>query len=76
MFGIEGMGKFLILIGVFLVLFGLLFTFWNRIPLLGKLPGDITFEKGGFQFFLPLATCLIVSIVLTVVLNLVFRLFR
>jgi hypothetical protein len=76
MFSIEGAGTFLILIWVFVVASGLLFTFWNRIPLLGKLPGDIALEKGGFQFFFPLATCLIISVALIVVANLVFGLFR
>jgi hypothetical protein len=72
----DGLGKVLILVGVFLVVFGLIVTFWNQIPLLGKLPGDISFSKGGFRFLFPLATSIIVSIVLTIVVNVIIRLFR
>ncbi len=66
----------MIVIGVFLVIFGLLFIFWQRIPLLGRLPGDIIFRKGSFAFFFPVVTCVVVSLILTVLLNIVFRLFR
>lgn len=76
MFGFEGMGKFLIIVGVFLVLVGLLFTLWPRIPFLGKLPGDVSIQKGNLHFFFPLATSIIVSLLLTVLLNIVFRLIR
>ena len=72
----QGIGKILILGGAFLASLGLLLFFWQRIPFLGKLPGDIFVNKGGLQFFFPIVTCIIISIVLTVILNLVFRLFR
>ena len=72
----QGIGKAVILGGVFLVFLGLLLFFWQRIPFLGKLPGDIFVNKGNFQFFFPIVTCIIISIVLTIILNLVFRLFR
>ena len=73
---LQGVGKILILGGAFLVFVGSLLFFWQRIPFLGKLPGDIFVNKGGFQFFFPIVTCIIISIVLTIILNLVFRLFR
>jgi Protein of unknown function (DUF2905) len=44
-----------------------------RIPWLGRLPGDITVEREGFTFYFPLATSIVVSIVLTLLLNLFFR---
>jgi hypothetical protein len=72
----ENMGKLLILAGVFLVIFGLIFTFWHRIPLLGRLPGDIFVGKGSFQFYFPLVTCLIISAVLTIIVNVIFSLFK
>ena len=72
----QGIGKILILSGAFLAFLGLLLIFWQRIPFLGKLPGDIFLHKGGFQFFFPLVTFIIISIVLTIILNLVIRLFR
>jgi len=73
---LQGIGKILILGGAFLAFFGLLLFFWQRIPFLGKLPGDIFLHKGSFQFFFPIVTCIIISIVLTIILNLVIRLFR
>ena len=73
---LQSIGKILILGGAFLAFLGLLLFFWQRIPFLGKLPGDIFVNKGSFQFFFPVITCIIISIVLTIILNLVFRLFR
>jgi hypothetical protein len=73
---LHSIGKILILGGGFFVFLGLLLFFWQRIPFLGKLPGDIFVNKGNFQFFFPIATCIVISIVLTIILNLVFRLFR
>jgi hypothetical protein len=69
-------GKILIIIGVFLVVFGIIFVFWGRIPFLGRLPEDIAVQKGNVSFFFPLATSIVISLVLTVLLNLFFRLFR
>jgi hypothetical protein len=69
------MGKLLILAGLFLVLLGVVVVFWGKIPLLGRLPGDIFLQKGNFQFFFPLVTCLVLSAVLTLIINLVIRLF-
>ncbi len=73
---LQGVGRILILGGAFLVFVGSLLFFWQRIPFLGKLPGDIFVNKGSFQFFFPVVTCIIISIVLTIILNFVFRLFR
>ncbi|MDO8568785.1 MAG: DUF2905 domain-containing protein [Dehalococcoidales bacterium] len=76
MTGFEGIGKALITIGVFLVVFGLLFVFWQKIPLLGRLPGDITFQKGDTSFFFPVVTSLVISLILTVLVNIILRLFK
>jgi hypothetical protein len=70
------MGKYLILAGVFLIIFGLIFTFWGKIPFLGHLPGDFSFQKGNISFFIPLATSIIISLVLTIVINLFIRLIK
>jgi len=51
---LQGIGKILILGGAFLTFLGLLLFFWQRIPFLGKLPGDIFLQKGRFQFFFPI----------------------
>jgi hypothetical protein len=73
---LQGVGKAIILGGVFLVFLGLLLFFWQRIPFLGRLPGDIFVHRGNLQFFFPIVSSIIISIVLTIILNLVFRLFR
>jgi hypothetical protein len=72
----QGIGKILILGGASLAFVGLLLVFWQRIPFLGKLPGDIFVHKGSFQFFFPIVTCIVISIVPTIILNLVIRLLR
>ncbi|MGB2800161.1 MAG: DUF2905 domain-containing protein [Dehalococcoidia bacterium] len=76
MVAFSGVGKFLILAGVFLILFGLLFIFWERIPFLGKLPGDLMIQRGSFRLFIPVVTCIIISLVLTILVNILLRLFR
>jgi len=73
MFNFETLGKYVILTGIFIVILGLLLTFWNKIPFLGKLPGDIIIEKGNFQFFFPIATGIVISIILTIVINIIIR---
>ncbi len=72
----QGIGKATILAGVFLVCLGLLLFFWQRIPFLGRLPGDIFVHRENLQFFFPIVSSIVISIVLTIVLNLIIRLFR
>ena len=69
----EGMGKLLILTGFILIILGLFLVFSGRISYLGKLPGDIRVERENFVFYFPLATCILLSILLTLILNLVMR---
>jgi hypothetical protein len=64
-------GKILILIGALLILVGVIFILSNRIPFIGKLPGDFVFKKGNFSFYFPLMTSIVISIVLTVILYLI-----
>jgi len=64
----EHLGKAIILTGVILILVGLAVTLWDRIPLLGKLPGDIHFKRGNFQLYFPVMTSILLSAVLTIVL--------
>lgn len=68
----SGMGKALIALGLLMVLAGLLLVFSGRIPWLGRLPGDIYIRKGSFSFYFPLATCILISLIL----SLIFWLFR
>ncbi len=46
---------------------------WQHLPL-GRLPGDIHIQSGNFSFFFPVVTCILLSIVLTIFLNLIIRL--
>ena len=72
----EGIGRALIFVGIAIAVLGLAFVLAPKIPLLGKLPGDLVFRRGESTFYFPLATSILVSIVLTVLLNIAFRLFR
>jgi hypothetical protein len=64
---LEHLGKAVILIGVILVIVGVALTVWDRIPLLGKLPGDIHYRKGNFHLYVPLATSVLLSVVVTLI---------
>lgn len=66
-------GKFLIFIGLITVIIGVIFIFLPKIPHIGRLPGDIYIKKGNFTFYFPLATSILISIILTIILNLIFR---
>ncbi len=59
------LSKTLIIAGVILIAAGVITAFFGRIPGLGRLPGDIYARKGDFSFYFPLTTCLIVSLILT-----------
>jgi len=65
-------GRALIIFGLALVVLGLLVSYGPKLPL-GRLPGDIAFRRGNFQFYFPLATCIVVSAVLTLVFWLLGR---
>ncbi len=69
---LNELGKFLLIAGLFLAAAGLLLIFLPKIPFLGKLPGDIVIRKGNFTFYFPLATSIILSIVLTIIFS-IFR---
>ena len=72
----DGIGRALIFVGVAIAVLGLAFVLAPKIPLLGKLPGDLVFRRGESTFYFPLATSILVSIAITVILNIAFRLFR
>lgn len=60
-------GKLLVILGIVLIIAGLLLTFAGKLPFLGKLPGDIRIERETFSFYFPLGTCLLLSIILSLV---------
>jgi uncharacterized membrane protein YkgB len=66
------LGKMLILLGVFIILIGILLVIGEKIPWIGRLPGDIIIRKKNFTFYFPIVTSILISIFLT----LLFTLFR
>jgi len=68
-----GIGKFLILCGLMLIVAGLLLTVIPNIPWIGRLPGDIVIKRDNFQFYFPIVTCIVISLILTFLLNLFRR---
>ena len=67
------MGKYLMIIGVILIIAGFFFYVGEKLLPLGRLPGDILIKKGNFTIFLPLASSILLSIILTLLLNFIFR---
>lgn len=66
-------GKMLIFLGAGIALLGLLVWLISRILPMGRLPGDIFIQKEGLTIYFPIVTCIIISIVLTILLNLFRR---
>jgi hypothetical protein len=67
----DFIGKVLLIAGGCIIVLGLIFLFAERIPFVGKLPGDIFIEKGRFSFYFPIVTCILASAVLSLILGLV-----
>ena len=66
------MSRWLVTIGLVLVIVGLLWPFLSRLGL-GRLPGDIAIERGNVHIYFPIVTCIIVSVVLSIILWLMNR---
>lgn len=69
----EPLGRLLIYIGVVLVMIGGFFILAAKVPWFGRLPGDLNFNAGGTRIYFPLATMILVSLVLTILLNIIWR---
>ena len=68
----PALGKALIILGAIIILVGVALLVAHRIPYIGRLPGDIYVKREHFTFYFPLTTCIIMSIVL----SLIFWIFR
>ena len=66
----EGMGKSLIIIGLIFIAIGIAIAFGPRIHFIGKLPGDIYIKKDSFTFYFPLATSILISVIITLIMYL------
>jgi hypothetical protein len=71
--GVDGIGRLLIVGGIVLAVVGVILVLAPNIPFLGRLPGDIRFDSGNVKVFAPLGTMLLISIILTILLNLLNR---
>lgn len=69
-------GKYIIVVGVCVVIAGvLIYFFHDYFKWIGKLPGDIRIEKENTRFYFPIVTMLVISVVLTLIINIIKRLF-
>jgi hypothetical protein len=64
----PSLGKSLIVIGLVIALIGVILTLAGRIPWIGRLPGDIYVKRENFTFYFPLATSIILSLILSFIL--------
>ncbi len=70
------LGRLLMIAGSGLFVLGVLLFLGARIPGFGQLPGDINVQRGNFTFYAPVGTMIVVSILLTIVLNVIARFWR
>ena len=64
----SDIGRVLIVVGIVVVALGLVLTLAGRVPWLGRLPGDLVYRRGNFTFYFPLATSILLSLLLTLLL--------
>jgi hypothetical protein len=74
--GMQDLGRMLLVMGGVIVFLGLLLTFGGKLPLFGRLPGDISIQRENLSCTFPMATCILLSVILTVLINVVLRLLR
>jgi hypothetical protein len=76
MSGLDALGRILLILGGAIVVLGMVLLVLSRVPAAGRLPGDFSFRWGNVSCYFPLATGIVLSILLTLVLNLVLWLLR
>ena len=69
----SDLGRLLVVVGGLLALVGVIILLAGKVPFLGRLPGDIVYRRGAFTFYFPIVTCLLLSLLLTLVLRLLRR---
>jgi len=67
----QPLAKLIILVGVIFVIVGVILYFFKGIPFLGKLSGDIFIDKKNFRFYFPITTCILLSIIISIILYLI-----
>lgn len=73
---LQDLGRIVITIGIALVVLGSLLWFYGKLPFLGKLPGDIFIQKDNFSFYAPVATMIVISVLLSIILTVISNLKR
>lgn len=63
----AGMGKIFVLLGAGIMVMGLVLLLADKIPWLGRLPGDISIKRENFSFYFPLGTCLLISLIFSLI---------
>lgn len=71
MFDLHFLGKSLIILGILITLIGSLILFSDKIPFIGRLPGDIYIKRDNYSFYFPLATGLLISLIVSFILWLI-----
>ncbi len=66
-------GKFLVITGIIIIVLGIVLMLAGKVPFLGRLPGDIVIERKNFTFYFPLATSILLSVILTLLLWIIGR---
>ena len=61
-------GRFLIIAGTVIIVLGLVFLMADKIPI-GRLPGDLKFGGERFRIYIPVATCVLLSVIITLIVN-------
>ncbi|OIP43455.1 hypothetical protein AUJ95_00635 [Candidatus Desantisbacteria bacterium CG2_30_40_21] len=64
----SDMGKLLIFLGICLLVAGVVFLVFDKIPGFGRLPGDILLKRKNFTVYFPIMTCVVISMVITIIL--------
>ncbi len=70
---LKTLGNILIVTGILIVILGIILKLSGKLKWIGKLPGDIVIHKGNFTFYFPLVTCLLASLILSLLLYLIFK---
>ncbi len=70
---LKTLGNVLIVSGILIVILGIILKLSGKFKWIGKLPGDIVIQKGNFTFYFPLVTCLLASLILSLLLYLIFK---
>jgi hypothetical protein len=69
----ESLGRMLIYIGIVTVLIGGFFILVAKVPWFGRLPGDLVWRREGLTVYVPIATMILISLILTILLNIIWR---